>query len=215
MESDETGQTRWPPRADARLEDWPVSPPGERELFARLRRLCEEGLEISARLDAARGDTWHSFVPAEYDTILRALMEIRGRGGRFLELGSATGVVAILADLLGFEAYGIEIEPELVAEARALAERYNSRARFATGSYQPRGYKFVSPTLDTRLGAIGIGEPAYEKLGLDLADFDWVYAYPWPGEAEVLRHVMKQRGAPGATLLLHGYTGGIEFHTVS
>jgi hypothetical protein len=60
-----------------------------------------------------------------------------------------------------------------------------------------------------------VGEPAYAELRFELADFDWVYAYPWPGEAEVLRDVMKQRGAPGAQLLLHGYSGGVEFTPVS
>ena len=86
------------------------------------------------------------------------LLEIRDRGGRFLELGSATGVVTIMADLLGFHASGIEIAPELVTEARQLAESYGSDAHFATGSYLPSGYRFVSPDGDTRMGAVGIGE---------------------------------------------------------
>ncbi len=215
MSPENTDVAEWPLRADGRLEDWPPAPAGEQELFNRLRRLCEEGLEISARIDAGRSGTWHSFVPADYESVLRALMDIRGRGGRFLELGSATGVIAIMADLLGFDSYGIEIAPELVTEARNLASRFDSDAKFVAGSYIPGDYKFVSATGDTRMGAVGVGEAAYADLRFELADFDWVYAYPWPGEAEILVDVMKQRGAPGAHLLLHGYTGGIEFTPVS
>lgn len=205
-----------PPNAPGvRLQGWPPVPAGEAVLFARLRELCEEGLAISARLEGARGGSWHSFVPGDYDTVLKALLSIRGRGGRFLELGSAIGVIAIMADLLGIEACGIEIAPELVSEARGLAKRYDSAARFATGTFIPDGYRFVSETGDTRMGTVGIGEPAYSELGFELADFDWVYAYPWPGEGEVLRDLLRRRGAPGATLLLHGYTGGIEtFRTI-
>ena len=198
-------------RSDGRLEEWPATPAGEGVLFGRLRELCEEGLAISARSDGARKGRWHSFMPADYDTVLEDLLQIRGRGGRFLELGSATGVIAIMADLLGFEACGIEIAPELVSEARGLARRYGSRARFATGSFLPAGYHYASETGDTRMGTVGISEPAYPELRYELADFDWVYAFPWPGETEVLRDVMRCHGAPGAQLLLHGYNGGLEF----
>lgn len=198
-------------RADGRLEEWPAAPAGELDLFARLRALCEEGLAISARFDGLQKGEWHSFVPADYDTVLADLLSIRERGGRFLELGSATGVIAIMADLLGFEACGIEIAPELVTEARGLAQRFESGARFATGSYLPVGYRFESKTGDSRMGTVGVSGSAYAELRYELADFDWVYAYPWPGETEVVRDVMRRCAAPGAQLLLHGYAGGLEF----
>lgn len=196
--------------SDDRLQEWPAAPAGEEALFAQLHELCLEGLAISARISGAREGQWHSFVPADYSAVLQALLGLRQQGGRLLEMGSATGVVAIMADILGFEACGIEIAPELVVEARGLAERHGSGARFATGSFLPAGYEWVSETGDTRMGSVGIGEPAYAELGYDLADFDWVYAYPWPGEAEVLHDVVRRCGAPHAKLLLHGYAGGLE-----
>jgi SAM-dependent methyltransferase len=205
----------WALRTDGRLEEWPTAPAGEGALFERLRDVCEEGLAIAARIDGSRPAGWHSFVPADYDTVLQALLGIRERGGRFLELGSATGVVAIMADLLGFEACGIEIAPELVREARGLAERHSSAARFATGSYIPAGYRYVSADGDTRMGTVAIGEPAYEELQYELSDFDWVYAFPWPGETEVIRDVMRRSGAPRSHLLLHGYSGGLELYPTS
>ena len=115
-----------------------------------------------------------------------------------------------MADLLGFEACGIEIEPVLVDEARELANKHQSSARFATGSFLAASYEWVSENGDKRLGSVAVGEPAYAELGYDLADFDWVYAYPWPGEAAVIRDLVRRCGAPHAQLLLHGYSGGVE-----
>ena len=191
-----------PGRSHDRLRAWPSVPAEESALFASLRELCEEGITISDRLKSGRGDVWHSFEPAGYGVVLQALLNVRESGGRFLELGSAIGVIAIMADLLGFEAFGIEIDAELVSEARDLAARYGSGARFATGSYVPSGYQFVSEHGDTRMGAVGLAEPAYPELGHELADFDWVYAYPWPGEEEVVRDLMRRCGAGHAKLLL-------------
>lgn len=199
----------WVPRADGRLEDWPPTPPGEAVLFDRLRQVCEEGLKIAARYDPSTTGSWHPFFPAEYDAVLNTLLEIRDRPGRFLELGSGTGVIAIMADLLGFEACGIEIVPELVSEARELARRHGSSARFAAGSFIPTGYQWTTKDGDSRMGTVGNAAPAYPELHCELTDFDWIYAYPWPGEAEIIRDLVRRCGAPDATLILHRYTGGL------
>jgi hypothetical protein len=80
---------------------------------ARLDALIEEGFEIFDRFDATtRGKMFHPFVAADYVLVLEKLLELQPtihppqhRAGRpaFLELGSATGVIAILADLIGFD----------------------------------------------------------------------------------------------------------------
>jgi hypothetical protein len=122
-------------------------------------------------------------------------------------MGSASGVITIMADFLGFEAYGIEIDPQLVAVARSLAEKHGSDARFAAGSFIPAGYVWKSGTGDNRLGTIALGEPAYAELGRDLSDFDVVFAYPWDGEQPVVRDIMRRHGAAHVTLLVHGPAG--------
>lgn len=180
-------------------------------LLARISSLCDEGGAIWDRFEReVRSRSWHPFVPADYERVLNELLPLRRSGRRFLEMGSATGVIAIMADLLGFEAYGIEIDPRLVAVARSLAERHESAARFAAGSFVPSGYVWKSSTGDERLGTIGLGQPAYAELGRELSDFDVVFAYPWDGEAPVLRDIMRRRGSPSATLLLYGKTSGVE-----
>jgi len=184
-------------------------------LRARLHALIDEGAEIYDRFDReVRDQNFHPFVPGDYGGILQTLLEVRAPGRRFLEWGSATGVVVIMADLLGFDAFGIELDSGLVSIARQLAERYQSRARFVSGSFLPAGYRWRPPTGDGRLGTIGQGVSAYAELGYGLDDFDVVYAYPWSGEEAMMLDLMQSYGNSKAYLLLHGdhgvnvYTGG-------
>lgn len=174
-------------------------------LRARLISLHDEGKEIWDRFDVeVRQHAWHPFVPADYQCVQRALLPLRGPGLKFLEWGSATGVITIMADLLGFEAFGIELDPELNAVARGLAERFGSGARFATGSFLPAGYEWRSATGDRRLGTIGHGTPGYAELQHSLEDFDLVFAYPWSGEEPPMHDLMWRYGGIGARLLLYG-----------
>lgn len=174
-------------------------------LRSRLSALVEEGRDFWDRFDhEVRQENWHPFVPADYDAVLEMLLPLRAPGLRFLEWGSATGVITIMADLLGFEAYGIELDPALVETARELAARHGSGARFAAGSFLPTGYRYRPPTGDGRIGTIGDGPSAYPMLGHPLEDFDVVFAYPWGGEEAMMHDLMRCYGGRGAKLLLHG-----------
>src|SRR5690606_25573777 len=93
----------------------PVSPPPDPALQARLDALLAEGWEIWDRFDREVRDlAWHPFVAADYERVLATLITLRAPGKRFLEWGSATGVITIMADMLGFEACGIELDAGLV-----------------------------------------------------------------------------------------------------
>jgi hypothetical protein len=172
-------------------------------LRARLTAVMEDGWEIWERFDReVRAIDFHPFVPADYEIVLAALVPLRDPGLRFLEWGSGTGVIAILADLLGFEAYGIELDPRLVEMARGLAERHGSAARFEAGSFFPAGYRYRAPNGETRTGTLEPGESAYPRLGHPLDDFDVVYGYPWDGEAPIMLDLMRHYGARDARLML-------------
>lgn len=178
------------------------------ECQARLRSLCEEGWDLWERFDTqVRQHAFHPFVAADYGLVLEALIPLRAPGLKFLEWGSATGVITIMADLLGFQAYGIEIDRDLVDQARALARRTGSRARFAAGSFLPTGYRWRNRGGDDRLGTIGHGESGYLELGMPLEDFDLVFGYPWTGEEPMMLDLMRAYGGTGARLLLLGGSG--------
>lgn len=197
----------------------PVAAAGEGEttLNERVRLICEDGRRVWDTFETEiRQHRFHTFVPGDYECVLRALTEGRGevaqegQAPRFLELGSATGVIAILADLLGYEAWGIEIDPHLVEVARTLAQRHGSGARFAAGSYLPEGYEWKDEAGDARMGTIGLAAPAYADLGHPLEYFDVVYAYPWQGEEEIFHDLMAQRAGRDARLILHGGEGEVS-----
>ncbi len=164
-----------------------------------------------ARFDReVRPHRWHSFVPSEYDRVLAVLTELRRPGMRFLELGSATGIITVMADLLGYEACGIEIDERLVRMARETAVRYGSNARFAAGSFLPMGWTWRPRDGDGRLGTIGEGPSGYLELGVPLDEFDLVYAYPWAGEEAMMLDLLRAHGAPEGRLLLHMASGELR-----
>jgi hypothetical protein len=177
-------------------------------LLVRIDKLCEDGWNRWERFDrTVRQRRFHPFVAADYFAVRDALVTLARPGRRFLEWGSATGVITILADLLGFDAYGIELDERLVREARELARNHAAGARFAVGSFLPAGYRWRGPSGDGRLGTIGQGPSGYLELGIPLDEFDVVFGYPWPGEDVIMIDLMRAYGAPDGLLLLHDENG--------
>jgi hypothetical protein len=173
-------------------------------LEARLDALCADGWEIWQRFDLTyRQRHFHPFVPADYDVTRKLLASLRSPGCRFLEWGSATGVITIMADLMGFDACGIEIDATLVATARETAARHESAARFVVGSFLPMGYTYRTADSSGRTGTIADGPSGYLELGRTLEDFDIVFGYPWSGEDAVMLDVMQRYGRPDARLVIY------------
>jgi hypothetical protein len=182
-------------------------------LQARLDAVCEEGRAFWHHFDAeVRQDSWHPFVAADYDCVRAALQSLYVPGRRFLEWGSATGVITILADLMGYDACGIELDVALVRVARDLAARSGSRARFAVGSFVPMGWEWRPKSSDGRIGTIGDGPSGYLELGRPMSDFDIIYAFPWPGEEPMMLDLFRCHGQEDARLLLHTCEQGARCH---
>ncbi len=189
------------------------APALDRDLDTRLDALCEEGRAFWHRFDAeVRQDDWHPFVAADYDAVRTALVSLRKPGRTFLEWGSATGVITIMADLLGFDACGIELDSSLVDVARDLATRSHSKARFAAGSFIPMGWEWKHPGGNGRHGTIGRGPSGYLELGRALDDFDIVYVYPWTGEEPMMIDLMRSHGNKKALLVVHTHDGGTRMY---
>lgn len=175
-----------------------------------LTRLLAAGTEIWDEFRTHAGHRFHRFIPCDQAGAYQALRGLRGRASTFVELGSAAGVVTIMADLLGFEACAIELEPFLVERSIELAERFGSGATFVEGSFVPPGYQDDVENLSAdRLTPTG-GACAYDELGLELDDFDLVFAYPWPGEEVWLLEMMRRFGRSDALLLTYDAAEGFR-----
>jgi hypothetical protein len=196
----------------------PTPAPDDATLRARLVPVLEQGwAAYEARTAKGTDYIFHPFIAADYEQVVESLWPYRNSGKRFLEWGSATGVIAIIADTLGLEAYGIELDPALVTTARALATRLGSAAQFVQGSLIPDGYRWRPSDGDDRTGTLGSGRSGYLQLGRPLDDFDIVFGYPWDGESAMMRDIMRQYGRRDALLLLHSasdpmitYRNGVE-----
>jgi hypothetical protein len=153
-----------------------------------------------------------AFVPSDFELVYRALVAIKSAnlatGRRVLEWGSGLGIVTCLAVWVGFDAVGIEIEPRLVSIAEELAEKHGVATQFACGSFVPQGAELRSDYSGDALWLSTDGPDGYEELELDPDDFDVVFAYPWPGEEQVIFDLFNDCAAVGALLLTyHGQEG--------
>lgn len=138
------------------------------------------------------------------------LVRLRERASSFVELGCGSGLVTILADLLGYDACGIESRPELIDAAEELAERHGAAPRFVLGSFLPSDAD-LGELLDADFHLTDDSTPS-AWTEVRLADFDIVYAFPWPGEEDVFHELMRRHGRAGHTLLVFNASEGFVEH---
>jgi SAM-dependent methyltransferase len=174
--------------------------------------LADASARVEAFIENTLDDPVAGFVPSDYLMVNRALEAIStvagGSGGAFCEWGSGLGVIACLAAMVGFDAVGIEIEARLVEASRQLARDHRINAQFVLGSYVPDGHVPDDDTDESHVMTLESGRAAYEELGLDVDDFDCIFAYPWPGEDDVVTEIFRRYAARGAILVtFHGQDG--------
>ncbi|MBX3440523.1 MAG: hypothetical protein KF861_23740 [Planctomycetaceae bacterium] len=176
--------------------------PPEIRLFLR-----DAEQRIEEFTEATRNHPVPAFVPSDFAAAYAALATIEEQGlapgSLFCEWGSGFGVVTCLAAKLDFESYGIEIEPDLVREAELLARDHEISAEFVAGNFVPPGAELLAETPGEVAWLATDGANAYEEMGLNIDDFDVIYAYPWPGEDDLLGHLFDQYGADGALLVTY------------
>lgn len=174
----------------------------------RLEHLLRRGSELWRDFLAGRGGLFHGFIPADHRGAHEALLAERPRCHSFLELGSGIGLITVLAALQGYDAYGIEIDSELVAIARDLDAEFGAGSTFAQGSFVPSGYRDEVSLLDADFLTVTEGADAYEELGLELDSFDLVYVYPWPGEEEWAEELVRRCAGPHTRLMTYAVDEG-------
>ena len=67
---------------------------------------------------------------------LEAILAAPRRGGRCLDVGTGSGVLAICAARAGYDTLGIDVDPDAIATARSNADRNGIAARFELGSLE-------------------------------------------------------------------------------
>ncbi len=187
------------------LVDVELPEPQAPELPARIRAVVRESEERMRRfLD---GHTVPGFVSCDFMRVGRALQAVTeaglASGNAFCEWGSGIGCVALMAACLDFSACGIEIDADLVDHANALAADFELDVEFACGTFVPPGGEDLTDVPQEFGWFSQGGACGHELLGLNPNDFDVIYAYPWPGEEEVIDGLFLRYAGDGALLLTY------------
>jgi hypothetical protein len=182
---------------------------------ARLIATCSRSWE---RFFADHGDQAPRFVPSVPERVWAVLAEVTRRQlpptRVFCEWGSGFGTATCLAALLGYEAYGLEIDAELVRRSRAIARRLGIPVTMLCTSFLPAGYTasaggdgaaLVTPASgsahhDT---AEARGPLCYDGMEIAIADIGLFFAYPWPEERALMRQLFEAVGRAGALLVMY------------
>ena len=145
------------------------------------------------------------FVPSDYRRVYEVIRAVEetgiAPGNTFCEWGSGFGVIADLAAMLGFKACGIELERELIREARKLAGDFGLDVEFIQNTFIPGS---GSPTL-SMLGEmewIETGAP-HQETELQPEDYDVIFAYPWPGDERLFQELFESLASDGAILVMY------------
>ncbi|RPI63674.1 MAG: hypothetical protein EHM48_02075 [Planctomycetaceae bacterium] len=178
------------------------------------RFLIDAQTQIDAFIESHLSDPVHAFVPSDFPLVYGALRYVAdanlSAGPLFCEWGSGAGVITCMAAMLGFSASGVEFERILVELANQLADRHKIPAAFYHGNLVPHGgQRIAEQTGEFEWLAVGGPDP-YDQMGLEIDDFDMIFAYPWPGEEQVIRRLFERFAADGALLMT--YNGGEGIH---
>jgi hypothetical protein len=183
--------------------------------------LEEANRRIDVLFDTERNKRTPKFIPSDSELLYAALAQITERdlplGRVYCEWGSGLGLGTCMAAMLGYEAYGIEIEPSLVHLARELAEESGIDVRILEGSYIPDGFEsyggmggeeLVRP--EHFLGGDGtFYAPTYEGMPYATDEIDLFFVYPWPTEQEFMLEMFDALAAEGTIFLAYYGDGEI------
>ena len=183
---------------------------------ARLTETCSRGWE---RFFADNDDHQAPrFVPSVPERVFAVLEEVTTRNlppnRVFCEWGSGFGTATCLASLLGYEAYGLEIEEELVRLSRAIARRLGMPVEILCTSLFPEGYEaysgvdgleLVTPESrsDRNANDEDRGLLRYDGMEIAIADIGLFFASPWPEEQALMQQLFDAVAMEGAMLVVY------------
>ncbi|HEX5138048.1 MAG TPA: hypothetical protein VFY93_13815 [Planctomycetota bacterium] len=183
--------------------DVPIPQPREAALPRRVLSLITEAERRVASILERR--TPPGFVCSEFQRVGLAIQGIAdanlATGTACCEWGSGLGVVALMAACQGFNACGIEIDADLVDAATVFAADLGLDVEFVCGTFVPPGGEDLTDVPQEFGWLSAAGACGHELLGVDPDEFDLVFAYPWPGEEEVLENLFERFAGDSALLL--------------
>ena len=156
------------------------------------------------------------FVPSDAALVFAALDYVTRHelvsGRLFCEWGSGFGTATCLAALLGYEAYGIEIEPELAQLSSNMARDLGIPVEILCTSYIPDGYESYSGVGGEELvkfetfsflSSDADPAPQYDGMGIEIAAIDLFFVYPWPDEQELMQNLFDAVAGEDAILIAY------------
>ncbi len=156
------------------------------------------------------------FLPSDSALVFAAMEYVTRHdlalGRVFCEWGSGFGTGTCLAALLGYEAYGIEIQSELAEVSREMARKLDIPVEILCASYIPKGYESYSGLGGEDLvksetflypGAAIDHKLRYEGMDIDIASIDLFFVYPWPEEQELMKKLFDAVAVEGAILIAY------------
>ena len=178
--------------------------------------LTEANRRIDRLFASGRNKRMPRFIPSDAIAIYNALDFITREdfplGRVYCEWGSGYGIGSCFAALLGYEAYGVEIEPELAKASVELADDFDINIQIINDDYMPEGFEcgkgiggaeLVRPEQQT-FGYGNFDEVArYEGMDHGLDEVDLFFIYPWPGEQEFVQEFFHAVAGDGAILLAY------------
>jgi len=169
--------------------------------------------EADKRCDAFFASNGHAriprYIPGDAAILYAAMAKViefdLHLGRVYCEWGSGIGIGACLAAFLGLQAYGIEIEPELVDIAQTLAADFNLDVQFVCGSYFPDGLEaYAAQGGDVLMEPLhSLANWAYAGMDATLDEVDIFHVYPWPHEQEMMLSLFDAVAVEGAVLIAY------------
>lgn len=186
----------------------PIELPGnlaDRPISAEVGRLLDQSFAATQafhdRLDSTKVE---QFVASDHRLVYQTLHWIDesrlSQGKRFIEWGCGFAVNACVAASLGWDVIAVEAEATLLDEAHKIVQLWQQPVELHHGNFLPAHAERLAD--DPYLPSLGHeAESLYDRLDLQIDDFDIVFAYPWPGEEDFLEQVFLKHATSGALLV--------------
>jgi SAM-dependent methyltransferase len=190
-------------------------------LPVRLKKIVELLQESNRQIEDSRiaeETGFLSFSPERLAEAVLRLTEIAPSAAISLDLGCGNGQWALLTAAAGFPSYGIDINPDLIDEARQLHQLCVERnmidktvvCRFSAGNFYPQIEKeamirFRDQHKENPNSMPWSDDDPYSELGISLSEVDIIYTWSWPSQSRFLYNFLERSAKRGAILVLPSY----------